>query len=253
MSYKTLFLFFALLAVPVCAARGQVATVKGPDFSKQGGPFTALEGLRFHNIQRIEYVGKDRAAAYGVNVDAEKFIVEAWVNVPRYDLYITQDPPDSTNQVESNPAEIEVRVGRDADDRIHDEMLSGVHQFWSVTEPGWLGKRQPVQTSEHLNLKDGQYLLYRIINQPVHHLAPFARRFVWADGKVVWFRFKRFTNGNRSTPTVPFNPDAAIDDFVFSHFSILSGGVKLHVRPMQGSFRKEFLREYAKGTFRGRV
>jgi hypothetical protein len=254
MSYQRFFLFALLLLVPVCAARAQPATVKGPDFSKQGGPFSVLGNLNFHHIQRIEYVGEDAAAAYGVKLDAEKFIVEAWVNVPRYELYYTYDAPDSTSpQVESKLAEIEVWVGHDADDRIHDELLNGVHGFWTVNKPGGLGKLRPVQTQEHLTYKDGKYLLFRILDRPVHHLAPFARRVVWADGKVVWFRFKRFVSGGRATPQVPHNPDAAVDDFVESHFSVRSGDVKLYVKTMRGSFRNEFFKQYAKGTFGGSV
>jgi hypothetical protein len=253
MSYRSCFLFLLLL-VPVSAARAQPATVKGPDFSKQGGPFSVLSGLNFHHIQRIEYVGADKAAAYGVTLEAEKFIVEAWVNVPKYELYVTY-PSDETYKAdtESKLAEVEVWVGRDSDDRIHDEMLKGVHLFWTVTQPGWLSRMRPVQTAEHLTYKDGRYLLFRVLNRPVHHLVPFARRVVWADGKVVWFRFKRFVTGQRSTPEVPFNPDAAVDDFVGSHFSVLSGSVKLYVREMKGSFRKEFFKQYEKGTFKGAV
>lgn len=248
------FLLLLLLA-PVSAARAQPAAVKGPDFSGRGGPFAVLGGLNFHRVERIEYVGGDRAAAYGVEVDAEKFLVGAWVNVPKYDVpVIIADAEDNSYQrVESRLAEFEVWVGRDADDRIHDEMLKGVHGFWTANKPGWFSRSGRVEASEHLNYKAGRYLLFRVLNQPVHYLAPFARRVVWADGKVVWFRFKRFVPGGGSNPRPPFDPDAAVDDFLGAHFSVLSGRVRLHALPMKGSFRKEFFRQYEKGTFRGSV
>jgi hypothetical protein len=249
MSYKWFFLF-ALLLVPARAAQAQPATVKGPDYSLQGGPYAVLNNLLFESATRVEHVGDDPMVAYGFKLDGAQFVVESQVMVTDPNWFPTgtgcdptspSEPPKNTEQ-----AEFEVSIGFDRNDEVHDEMLRRIYWYWLSNKPS---RWRPVDFDEHLTYKDGKYLMFLAAYDRIRWGR--VRTLVWVDGKVVRFRFKRFLNmGKGFWARTPPNPGEALDDFV-ARTGVRSGGVKLHLRWMGASFRKEFLKQYEKGAFGG--
>jgi hypothetical protein len=252
MSYRSCFLFLLMLLVPVSVARAQPAKVKGPDYSLEGGPYAVLNNLLFSSASRVEYLGVEPMAAYGFKLDAAKFIVESEVTVTQpgwfptgsgCDPTVSNDPPKTTER-----AEFEVSVGLDQNDAVHDEMLRRIYWYWLSNKPfRW----RQVNVDEHLTYKDGRYLMFLAGSDRSGWAR--VRTLLWVDGKVVKFRFKEFKNmGKGFWARLQPSPDEALNDFV-GRIGVRTGGVKLHTRLMGGSFRKEFLKQHANGTFKGSV
>lgn len=227
-----------LLLAPASAVQAQTAKVKGPDYSLKGGEYSVLNNLMMYGVDSIEYVGTEQTEAYGVKYTAAKFRVQAGVHVSGYGKDMC---PDEGRCDRGAKVEFEVLVGPDASGKIHDRMLKRIHDYWAANNPR---KWSKVDAAEHLNYKDGKYVMFEALHG--RFLGPRAKRLVWVEGKVIKFNFKRFLYGDNNR----YNEDEALENFVGGGIRLRVGGVDIQLRQMKGSFSKEFFKLYNEGAFR---
>lgn len=227
-----------LLLASASASRAQPAKDKGPDYSVRGGEYSVLNNLMMYEADKFEYVSTVQAEAYGVKYTAAKFLVQARVSVMAdgeegYGEKYGRHTVGAT-------AEFEVLVGLDPSGEIHDRMLKRIYDYWAANKPG---KRSKVDAAEHLNYKDGEYVMFLALRG--RFLEPRAKRLVWVDGKVIKFGFRRFLYGDE------YNEDEALENFVGSGIRLRVDGVSIQPKQMKGSFGREFFRLYNGGAFGG--
>jgi hypothetical protein len=235
-----------LLLASASAAQAQTDIDKGPDYSVRGGEYSVLNNLMIYGENKVEYVGTERTEAYGVKYTAAKFLVRTGVNITAYGQ---ERCPDDGRCDVSEQAEFEVLVGLDAGDEVHDRMLERIHDYWSANKPI---KWKKADADEHLNYKDGKYIMFRALPGP--HSRARSKRLVWVDGKVIKFEFKRFLPNPASYINrieQAYRKDEALENFVGSRIRIRVGGVDIQARQMKGSFRKEFFKLYDGRAFGG--
>ena len=237
-----------LVLASISAARAQAAKDKGPDYSRRGGEYSILNNLMMHGVEKVEYVGTERTEAYGVKYSAAKFLVNSEVRV-------TGSGEEVCSGMESHCvlvqlAQFEVLIGLDAADEVHDRMLQSVHDYWSTNKPFKLKKADAM---EHLNYKDGQYIMFQALPGPYGLVR--SKGLVWVDGKVIRFEFKRFLRtayeGLYKNLSGRFTEIEALENFVGTGIRLRVGGVDIQPRQMKGSFRAEFFKLYNGGTFAG--
>jgi len=119
-------------------------------------------------------------------------------------------------------------------------MLKNIRDYWALNKPG---KRRKVDAPDHLNYKDGEYVMFLALRG--RFLEPRAKRLVWADGKVIKFEFRRFLHGDK------YNEDDALENFVGSCIRVRVGKVAFQLKQMKGAFREEFFEQYNKRVFKG--
>ena len=237
-----------LLLACASAAQAQAAKDKGPDYSIRGGEFSALNNLMLYGVEKVEYVGTERTEAYGLKYTASKFLVNSEVRV-------TGTGKEVCSGIESDCvlvqlAQFEVLVGHDAADEVHDRMLQSVHDYWSANKPF---KWRKADAIEHLNYKDGQYIMFQALPGPYGFLQ--SKRLVWVDGKVIKFEFKGFlrtaSEGIYKNLSGRSTENEALENFVGSGIRLRVGRVSIQPRQMKGSYRAEFFKLYNSGAFRG--
>ena len=147
-------------------------------------------------------------------------------------------------------AQFEVLVGLDAADAVHDRMLQSVRDYWSANKPL---KWRKADAIDHLNYKDGQYIMFQALPGPYGFVR--SKRLVWVDGKVIKFEFRRFLrtafSGVFKNLSGRYTENEALENFVGSVIRLRVGSVSIQPRQMKGSFRPEFLKLYDAGAFRG--
>lgn len=248
-------IFVALFIVPavgVWAQQPPPPKFKGPDNSLRGGEYAVLDNLLLRDSRdKLVYAGREQVEVYGKLYDASKFVVDARVSVTvsgQSECINADTKPFDACQT-SKDAEVEVFVGLDEGGEIHDTMLRYVHDFWAMTEASSWKK---VETTEHLNYKDGEYIMFQELRGRTYPYTR-AKRLVWLDGKFIKFEFRRFKDGGTYTDAyvskIALNKDEALESFVGMGINVRAGGVEIQPRRMKGSFRKEFLRLYQSGAF----
>ena len=237
-----------LLLTSAAAVHAQSAKEKGPDYSVRGGEYGVLNNLLLRGVEKVEHVGTERTEAYGVKYAAAKFLVNSEVRVTGSGEEVCSSNESHCDLMQL--AQFEVLVGLDPEDEIHDRMLQGVHDYWSVNKPFKLRK---ADTSEHLNYKDGKYIMFQAPLGPYGLVR--SKTLVWVDGKVIRFEFKRFLRtayeGLYKNLSGPFTANEALENFVGSVVRFRVGGVSIQLRQMKGSFRAEFFKLYNGGSFGG--
>lgn len=246
-------IFVALFLAAAAGAQAQepAAKIKGPDYSLRGGEYAVLDNLRLHGVDKFEYVGRDRVDVYGKMREASVFLAKARVEVSASGpsaCGLDKEPLESCRTM--RPAEVKIYVGEDESGEIHDLMLRKVYEFWALNE---VGSRKKAETAEHLNYKDGEYIMFQALYGPGSgRWGPRAKRLVWVGGKFYKFVFKQFTRDETfwDYGTFSFNTDEALEGFVGTGtYFTTSGNVRIQPRQMKGSFRKEFFRLYNQGAF----
>jgi hypothetical protein len=227
------------------AARAQPAKVKGPDYSLRGGEYSVLNNLMLYGVEKVEYVGTEETKAYGVKYTAARFRVITGVYLSASGKDECAD--EGTCQVKED-AEFSVLVGLDESDKIHDQMLKRIHDYWSANKPI---KWKKADADEHVNYKDGQYVMFLVL--PRKYMKARSKSLVWVDGKVIKFEFRRFLHapsgyGNGYDLA---KGGEALENFVGSGIRLRVGGVEIQARQMKGSFREEFFKLYDGGAFGG--
>jgi hypothetical protein len=247
-NYRLYTVVAILLLAAASATQAQPDKDKGPDYSVRGGEYSVLNNLMMHGVEKVEYVGAEPAEAYGVNYTAAKFLVNSEVRVTGSGEEVCSGSESHCDLVQL--AQFEVLVGLDAADRVHDRMLQSVHDYWSDNKPF---KWKKADALEHLNYKDGKYIMFQALPGPYGLVR--SKRLVWVDGKVIKFEFKRFlrtaSSGLYKNLSGRFTENEALENFVGSVIRLRVGGVSIQPRQMKGSFRAEFLKLYDGGAFGG--
>jgi len=89
-------------------------------------------------------------------------------------------------------------------------MLRRVHAYWSANKPG---HKKKVDAEEHLNYKDGEYMMFRELRGEISPKTR-AKRLVWVDGKFIKFQFKRFNLGDtyNDVVNIPLDKDEGLKE-----------------------------------------
>ena len=247
-SYRLHTVVAILLLTSASAAQAQPAKDKGPDYSVRGGEYSVLNNLMLYGVEKVEYVGTERAEAYGVKYTAAKFLVNSEVRVTGSGEEVCSGNESRCDLVQL--AQFEVLVGLDAADEVHDRMLQRIHDYWSANKPF---KWRKADADEHLNYKDGKYIMFQALPGPYGVVR--SKRLVWVDGKVIKFEFRRFLrtaySGLYKNLSGRFTENEALENFVGSRIRLRVGGISIQPRQMKGSFREEFFRQYNGGAFGG--
>ncbi len=237
-----------LVFASASAAQAQSAKDKGPDYSVRGGEYSVLNNLMLHGVEKVEYVGTEPAEAYGIKYTAAKFLVNSEVRVTGSGEEVCSGNESHCDLIQLT--QFEVLVGLDAGDAIHDRMLRSVREFWSANKPFKLRKADAI---EHLNYKDGRYIMFQALPGPYRLMR--SKRLVWVDGKVIKFEFRRFLRtayeGLYKNLSGRLTENEALENFAGSVIRLRVGGVSIQPRQMKGSFRGEFLKLYEEGKFAG--
>lgn len=236
----------ALLLALACVAQSQSTGYKGPDYARRGGVYSVLNNVLLHDVDSVEYAGTADVSAYGNVYKASKFVVESRVMVKGYGAGACLSQYKTCEVLKT--AEFELYVGLDETGELHDLMLKKIYDYWRANTPG---KGKKLDVDEHLNYRDGEYLMFQALRSESNR-DPRAKRLVWIDGKFIKFNFKRFTEKDayNSAGFSLFNEDEALENFVGTIVSLRSGAVIIQPKQMKGSFREEFFRQYERGAFR---
>ncbi|HEX8459317.1 MAG TPA: hypothetical protein VF656_18640 [Pyrinomonadaceae bacterium] len=243
-----------VLAVLVLCATCAAATAQQSPKSKQaerpsrGAEFAILDNLWLRDAKSIEYAGEAEVEVYGNIYTASKFIVHDFVRVTvsGYDECLYDHAPFQPCEA-TKGAEIEVYAGVDETNEIHDLMLRKIYDYWTANRPG---KGKTVEADEHLNYKDGEYIMFQTLRGQ-NSRDTRAKRLIWADGKFYKFRFGKFDLGATYNDIVKINlnADEALDNFVTLRKYVRPRAVKIQPKLMKGAFREEFFRLYESGAF----
>ncbi|MDQ1592609.1 MAG: hypothetical protein QOG71_3236 [Pyrinomonadaceae bacterium] len=250
------FVFVAFVLVSTCTGKAQPQQeqqspkFKGPDHSLRGGEYAILNNILWPGVRSVEYAGKAEVEVYGNIYEASKFIVRDFVRVTVSGAECYNDSAPFQPCGTSKGAQIEVYVGRDESNEIHDLMLQRIYDFWTANKPG---KGKKVDAEEHLNYKDGEYIMFQSTRgqeTPRTH----AKRLVWVDGKFIKFRFVEFDLGPtyNDVANIKLDADEGLESFVGMGTYLRPRAIRIQPKLMKGAFRDEFFRLYLSGAF-GRV
>lgn len=193
------------------------------DYSKRGGEFEILEGIRLE-ANKLSFLEKRNVDVEGMSLEASVFQLDT-----RVTIQTEESPVDVGSVWEKLEVRYELVVGVDLKNAVHDKLIDDIYQFW-LANP----RDNSVISDKNVSLNNEAYLIFS---------GRYVPKLVWFNGKFVTVKFLEFRNPRKSGL-------GAEQSFWEEKIRFYHNNRRSRLEFLVNGLQDEFLRWYEAGKFR---
>lgn len=210
----SLHLFVFLMLVGAVLARDT-------DYSKRGGEFTILKGIRL-NVGHLAFKEKRKIEVVGKSLEAPVFTFTATVTIQTRESVVSQG-----SVWEDLPLEYELIVAPDTKNEVHDLLIEDIYRHWTSpeTKNSWIFDRSVYWKGQSYLIFDGSI-----------------PKLVWFDHRVIQLKFIKFLDKRKSG-------FGAEQSFWERKIRFYDGKTRLKLEFLVNGLQNEFVKLHDQGFF----